>query len=68
MTRRDGEHADEWVEVDVDTWWDLPDGARRRREWVVGQVLAEGRNFVHRDDLPDRLHRHGFDVDPKETR
>ena len=49
----DREHDDEWVEVDADTWCDLPDGTRRRREWVVGGVLNVDRLFVHRDDLPD---------------
>ena len=47
----DREHADEWVEVNANTWCDLPNGTRRRREWVQG---APGDHlFVHRDDLPD---------------
>lgn len=48
----DREHDDEWVEVTEDDLDGLPEGTRRRREWVVG-VLDGGRLFVHRDDLPD---------------
>ena len=47
------EHADEWVEVDEDTWDDLPDGTRLRREWTKGRWEDTSRHFVHRDDLPD---------------
>lgn len=47
------EHADEWVEVDEDTWDDLPDGTRLRREWRKGCWRTSEGHFVHRDDLPD---------------
>lgn len=47
---RDREHDDEWVEVDG--WYDLPDGTRVRRDWVKG-VPGTSRHFVRRDDLPD---------------
>lgn len=49
----DLEHADEWVEVDQDTWLDLPDGVRVRQGWVRGLYFVHSRYFVHRDDLPD---------------
>lgn len=49
----DREHDDEWVEVDEDTWRDLPDGMRLREEWVSGDAVTSNRLFVHRDDLPD---------------
>ena len=48
----DLEHADEWVEVDQDTWLDLPDGVRVRQGWVRG-LYGGYRYFVHSDDLPD---------------
>ena len=49
----DREHADEWVEVDEATWYDLPDGVRVRTEWVRGDSTTPYRHLVHRDDLPD---------------
>ena len=49
----DREHTDEWVEVDEDTWDDLPDGTRLRREWRKGHWRTSEGFFVHRDDLPD---------------
>lgn len=50
----DLEHADEWVEVDQDTWLDLPDGVRVRQGWVRGLgTRRRDRYFVHSDDFPD---------------
>ena len=49
----DREHADEWVEVDEGTWDGLPNGARRRLEWLAGDLAGTHLCFVHRDDLPD---------------
>ena len=46
----DLEHADEWVEVDQDTWLDLPDGVRVRQGWVRLRALA---------DAPDPLEAPG---------
>lgn len=49
----DREHADEWVEVDRKTWYDLPTGTRVR--WEGCHEGAGSRHFVHRDDLPADL-------------
>ena len=49
----DREHADEWVEVDMETGLAQSSGTRMRQDWVNGVHDSSRGLLVHRDDLPD---------------